>query len=423
MEVTQPGCEAKLAVQKALLHVFDGDIALLTLQLSATEPVKWETALNIISYLRTVYFQGYRPTVNESASGPGIVWKGAGGIEYVRILPLQTSPPDAPVDRAGEMRRAIESLRPAIHPHWRALLEPLTRTGIEVSTLGDHRMAAMVFLGIEDVASISDDQWFALVQADDATFPRYAEAFRRRELDGCVYDRWWDPGATDPNALKHRYLAGPLTYCCVLRVARESRPPYIDVIRTAWRHRHYQLFLLAHYQRAALLTFQDRIARAAEHEQRQAGRVDLQAEIQAIQREMTLFSSSQWFKEVSPQIQGQELYTLLAKQLRLQALYDGVIKDKALLGNWAAAREARHRERWRVAIDRFVIPAVFTATVFNGNVLVDPLRSWYALPRLLCPWTVDWSRQRSCSLACPSRGEEFCFSAAEVERTNPRGLL
>jgi hypothetical protein len=389
VEIKQPGSEAALTIQRALLHIFDGDIALLTLQLSATAPVKWETALNIVSHLRTVYFQDYRPAVNETGSGPGIVWKGGGGIENVRVLPLQASPPDIPLDRAGEMHGAIESGKPLIHAHWRALLGPLTRGGIETSALGDHRMAAMVFLGIEDMSSVSDDQWFALAQADDASFPRYAEAFQRKELAACVYDRWWDTSATDPNALKHRYLAGPLTYCSVLRAPRENRPAYIDGLRTRWRRQHYQTFLLAHYQRAALLAFQLRIAGATGPAPAGSKTYRSSDEIVGIQGDMALFSSGQWFTEVSPQVQGQELYSLLAKQLRLEDLYDGVIHDEALLGNWTSALEERRREKWRDTVSRFAIPIGLLASFFSGNVLVKPLRDWL---KASFPWLDGFGR-------------------------------
>src|ERR1022692_385743 len=201
IEITEKGSESNFDIQQILLYIFD-DIALVTIQLCATSPLKWETALNVISYLRNVYFQHYEPRTNDAPSGPTTVWKGGGGIERVRILPLQAPQPDPPVDRGDEMRCAIESppkfgqLQPKIHRHWRDLLAPLTNGEIQIRLLGDHRMAVMVFLGMEDVTSISDDAWFALTQADGANFPRYAPAFRGRELALTAYDRWWDPSST-----------------------------------------------------------------------------------------------------------------------------------------------------------------------------------------------------------------------------------
>ena len=386
LEISEPGSESTFAIRRILLYVFDGGIAILTLQLRATASVEWKTALNVISYLRTACFQDYWHG-SSADGGPGIVWRGGGGIELVSIRPLQAGPPKPPNDRIEEMREAIKSGKPAIHAHWRLLLKPLTDQGIEINPLGDHRMGVMAFLGMEDVSSLSEDQWFALVQADGGNFPRYAPAFRDKELAASVYDRWWYPNAPDPNALKHRYLAGPLVYCCVLKPALA----YIERIRTTWRRQHYQMFLLAHYQRAALLVLQHRIATAAARE-RKRGPYDaeLLTEIVDIQHEMALFSSGQWFREISPQIQGQELYALLARQLGLEALYDGVMGDKALLGNWAAAREARQREVWRDAINKFAIPAGLVATIFSGTVFVKPLQELVGrCPAISSPWVVD----------------------------------
>jgi hypothetical protein len=384
LEITEPGSESTFAIRRILLYVFDGDIGILTLQLQATRPVELETALNVISYLRTAYFQDYRPVVNKADSGPGIVWKGGGGIELVRIRPLQAAPPEPPNDRLEEMREAIGSGKPAIYAHWHPLLKPLTDWGIEIDPLGDHRMGVMVFLGMEDLSSLSEDQWFALAQADGGNFPRYAPAFRSKELAASVYDRWWDPSAHDPDALKHRYLAGPMTYCCVLKTPHE----HIERIRTTWRRQHYQMFLLAHYQRAALLVLQHRVSSAAARLQGKRQR-DLLREIQEIQGEMAVFSSRQWFTEISPQIQGRELYSLIARQLELEALYDGVIHDKALLGNWAEARQGQRREEWRDRINRFVIPFALAAAVLNGHVFVELLKNWVGLCPVLSPFSVD----------------------------------
>ena len=88
-------------------------------------------------------------------------------------------------------------------------------------------------------------------------------------------------------------------------------------------------------------------------------------------------------------IQGRELYTLIARQLELEALYDGVIHDKALLGNWAEARQGQRREEWRDRINRFVIPFALAAAVLNGHVFVELLKNWVGLCPVLSPFSVD----------------------------------
>jgi hypothetical protein len=132
------------------------------------------------------------------------------------------------------------------------------------------------------------------------------------------------------------------------------------------------MFLLAHYQRAALLDLQDRIARAADKAEWDDDA--LLSEIASIQRRMAVFSSSCSFPEISPQVQGQELYCLLRKRLALDSLYEGVIDDKALLGNSVMAREEqRSALRWD-AINRWVIPLGLAFTFLGANVFIVPLQ-------------------------------------------------
>jgi hypothetical protein len=132
------------------------------------------------------------------------------------------------------------------------------------------------------------------------------------------------------------------------------------------------MFLLAHYQRAALLDLQDRIARAADK-----ARWDdaaLLSEIASIQHRVAVFSSGCSFLEISPQVQGQELYSLLRKRLSLDSLYEGVIDDKALLGNWLMAREEqRSARRWEL-INLWVIPLGLAFTFLGANVFILPLQ-------------------------------------------------
>jgi len=370
LEIEEEAWKEEFVIQEVLFHSFDGDIAILTLRLGATRPVTWDSARNTISLMRTAYFQHYS-RVQEEVGPHGVkatVWRGGGGIEGVHIggMPAETEGKHA--DRNLEMQSALDTQEPKLYRHWSDLLGPLAKAGIKARPLGDHRIPVMAFLGLEDPRCLAADEWLALSEADPARFARYAPAFRDNALAEATYDRWWD--RSDPK-LRHRYLAGPMTYFTVIG-APVDRPPWFERIRTSWRRQHYQMFLLAHYQRAALLDLQDRIARAAD----KAGWDDdaLLREIESIRRRMAVFSSSCYFLEISPQVQGQELYSLLRKRLSLDSLYEGVIDDKALLGNWVMAREEqRSAKRWEV-INLWVIPLGLAITFLGANVFILPLQ-------------------------------------------------
>jgi len=353
-----------LTIEQTCVYLIESDIAILSIRLSSTASVDGERVLDIISFLRTVYFPFY--------DTHGAVWSGGNALNRVRIEPLQATAPEDPADRSSELKDALHQLRPILFAHWVELIRPLNDAGIEVRLLGDHRMATMAFLGVEYPVQISDDEWFALAQADDARFTKYAPAFRDRELAAATYDRWWNKRAK-LGELKHRYLAGPMTYCCVLEWPAENRPRYCERILKTWTRQHFQIFFLAHFQRAKLLLLQDRIAKVTARIALESER-DWLREVEALQREMAIFSSCYWFTEVSPQVQGQELYLLLKQQMGLDALYEGVIHDKALLGNWIEAREGRRREHWRDRINDVFLPLGLLLAFLGSNVIVDPVQ-------------------------------------------------
>ena len=368
LKIEEGTWEEAFVIHEVLFHSFDGEIAILTLRLGATRPVTWDSARNTVSLMRTAYFQHYS-VVKEEMGQDGVktpVWRGGGGIEGVHIEGLPGEIGEGKVDPMD----ALGTLEPEIYQHWNDLLGPLKKAGIKARPLGDHRIPVMAFLGLEDPTCLEPEEWFALSEADCAQFPRYAPAFRDKALAEATYDRWWD--RSDPR-LRHRYLAGPMTYSAVI-AAPADRPPWFERIRTSWRRQHYQMFLLAHYQRAALLDLQDRIARAAD--KADWDDAALLREVGSIQRRMAVFSSSCSFLEISPQVQGQELYSLLRKRLALDSLYEGVINDKALLGNWLVAREEqRSARRWEV-INLWAIPLALAFTFLGANVFVVPLQDW-----------------------------------------------
>ncbi len=275
------------------------------------------------------------------------------------------------------MQSALDTMEPKLFRHWRDLLGPLAKAGISARPLGDYRIPVMAFLGLEDPAGLEPDEWLALSEADSAQFERYAPAFRDKALAEATYDRWWDK---EDAKRRHRYLTGPMTYLTVI-AAPADRPAWFERTRTSWRRQHYQMFLLAHYQRAALLDMQDRIARAADNTR--WDNTALLSEIESIQHRMAVFSSSRSFQEISPQVQCQELYSRLRSRLSLDALYSGVTDDNALLGNWLMAREEqRSAKRWEL-INLWVIPIGLAFSFLGANVFIQPLQC------LLKKWVPD----------------------------------
>jgi hypothetical protein len=300
-------------------------------ELTATSQTTWDRALNAVSYLRTLHFQHYY------YSADGGAWIGGGAPRQVRLASFGTCEASEP-DRASEMRQSLDAGRPALLLHWQELLKPVLDSGAKIHDLGDYRMGVMALLGTGEPQNLSEDDWFRLVEADGAGFMPYAPSFRSDRLSRAVYDRWWNSTETH----HHRYLVGPMTFATVMQCRSGSVPRWLLDFRERWRRQYFDLFLLAHLQKALLLILQDRVAQAASglrHE-----------ETSRIEKDMAQFASKYWFTELSPQIQQQELFCQVRRQLGLESLYRGVIEDKRLLADWAS----RDNER---TFNRLYVPA------------------------------------------------------------------
>jgi hypothetical protein len=388
LEVEYKGWTGRFEIRAVDLHHMRPDALLLSVRLAATDSVPWARALDAISLIRTVSFQHYLRKEEETADGKKITgWLGAEQDFLGRLHFGGKSDESAEkaTDRKGEMKIAIDNRKPALIDVWRKLLEPLQKNGLEVELLGDHRMAMTVFAGVPDPENITDDEWFALAQADTADYPTYATAFLNDELRKAAYDRWWDLS----KGKKHRYLAGPLTFLSVTEWPKNEPPctdrmrwTWRDRMRETWRRQQFHIFLLAHYQRAALLILEQRIAELTAKIRPQAGiRLDddITLQFEELQGDIALFSSGHWFPEVSPQIQGQELYQLLRRHLCLDSLYKSVVEDRTLLGDWVEAKESNDRDRWLQSINNKYLPLVLIVTALGATIVLDPLRALLAL--------------------------------------------
>ncbi len=369
IQIDSKGSKTRFSVRAAWLHHVEPDTVLMSVHLSAKGPVLWRNALDAISLLRTVSFQHYQR--NKDDHGAELdAWIG-GDEEFLNQLHFATARDSQSVpNRAKEMLQAIDTRTLLPISVWNELLEPLCAEGLKLDILGDHRAAMMVFAGVHDPEKITDDEWFALAQADPAGYTTYAASFREDELRKAAYDRWWDKQKPDK---RHRYLAGPMTFLSVMHWPQEPRSEYFERMRKTWRRQQFQIFMLAHYQRAALLILEDRIARLA------AG-ADSPSGIERLQGDIARFSSGHWFPEISPQIQGQELYQLLRRHLCLDTLYQSVIEDKSLLGNWLEAREAIERDRLWNNINRRYLPAVLLVTALGATIVTEPMKA------MVLPW-------------------------------------
>ena len=221
---------------------------------------------------------------------------------------------------------------PRISSHWFFLMRPLVLDHVEEQgairyrQIEYYRMPVMGLVAVDEPRKVARNDFIRLglgIGAGDENAMPYSEThiadFEKRYCD----DRFWCDVGPSPNT---RYLASGRT----LIVVGDAQSGYfLDNERgvlAQFRHQHFLLFLIAHFQRAALLMFADRLAEAlkgldigvADSVRRFKRSVRQNFEI------FLRFTHRYWFHEVSEQSQARSLFDLTIQHLKLDALFDEV---------------------------------------------------------------------------------------------------
>ncbi|QPF75739.1 hypothetical protein G8A07_24370 [Roseateles sp. DAIF2] len=222
---------------------------------------------------------------------------------------------------------------PRLAAHWDFLLRPLASEHAETPGLLSfrqteyYRMPMMAWLALDDPQRLSRADFVRLglvtgMQdggAPGAGLPFADSHLQDFERDYC-YDRFWHAGGAAPHT---RYLCSGHALVVVGRADAEFFCCRDRGVLAQFRHQHFLVFLIAHFQKAALLMFSDRLVEAlrrlnisdADNVRR------FKRAIRAAFEGFLRFSHRYWFHAVAEQAQSRALYRMSARHLELQALY------------------------------------------------------------------------------------------------------
>jgi hypothetical protein len=224
---------------------------------------------------------------------------------------------------------------PCVAAHWAFLLQPLVldqseeKSLIRYRQIEYYRLPVMGYLALEDPRQLTRTDFvrLGLVTApglDDALpySDRHVRDFEQRYC----YDRYWSDAPDGPNT---RFLCSGHALI-VVGDARSSLFMQRETgVLAQFRHQHFLLFLIAHFQKAALLMFSDRLVNAL-------NRLDI-SDAESVKRfkrsirqsfEIFLrFTHRYWFHEISDQAQCKALFGLCAEHLGSARLFDEVKQE------------------------------------------------------------------------------------------------
>ncbi len=279
-------------------------------------------------------------------------------------------------DRDSFLAHVAEHRAPRIAAHWAYLLQPLVsdhsgRPGaLRFRQIEYYRMPTMAYLALDEPRALTRKDFVRLGlltaapdAGGDAPLPFAEPQLADFEQRHC-YDRFWSEAGAAP----HTRYQGSGHSLVVVGDAKSAF--FLDEERgvlAQFRHQHFLLFLIAHFQKAALLMFSDRLAEALKH-------LDI-ADPDSIRRfkrairqsfaGFLAFTHRYWFHDVSEQAQARALFRLCTTHLGLDALYAEVKERIADMNDYLEADSLRRQAN---TVVRLTVVTIFglIGTVTTG---------------------------------------------------------
>jgi len=207
-------------------------------------------------------------------------------------------------------------------------------------------MPMMAYLAVDDPRTLTRNDFIRLGLVTGASTAGselpYAENHLADFESRYCYDRFWADAGPAPNT---RYLCSGHA----LVVIGDARAAYYGCgdrgVLAQFRHQHFLLFMIAHFQKAALLMMSDRLVEALE-------RLDVgdAPSVRRFKRSIRSgfegflrFTHRYWFHEVSEQAQVRALFQMCSQHLGLDPLYAEVKERVADMNTYLDADSLRRQ--------------------------------------------------------------------------------
>jgi hypothetical protein len=239
---------------------------------------------------------------------------------------------------------ACQHRAPAVAAHWEHLLAPMVlhhsdrRGPVRYRQLEYYRMPYMAFFAMEDCGCLTRADLIRLgignEPGDSRELP-YAESYLAEFEERFCYDRYGDARLSAPS-LGTRFMCTGHTLVVVGQAADRFFMNSDGGFLGRFRHQHFLLFLVAHFHKASLHMFSDRLVAAVSRldvedaETSRAFRRDIREAVENFLR----FEHRYWFHEISNQAQARELFEMTRRHLDLDVLYREIREELQDMGNF-----------------------------------------------------------------------------------------
>ncbi|MES3003117.1 MAG: hypothetical protein V4787_20670 [Pseudomonadota bacterium] len=349
-------------VHADLYFFFDVDLVLLNLELSAQD-ITLRNAQELLYRFGRAYPGGWDEDGRAQHCPASVEWLDAEG----RVLATSDAQ-----HRELFLSHVCEHRAPRVSAHWAFMMQPLVSDHSSESGLlrfrqiEYYRMPVMGYLALDDPRALSRGDLVALglvTGAGDGSLP-YAEASLEDFEQRHCYDRFWTPGGAAPFT---RYLCSGHSLIVVGDAASQFYACRNRGVLAQFRHQHFLLFLIAHFQKAALLMYSDRLVEAlrglhiGDPDSVRTFKRAIRGSFEGFLR----FTHRYWFHEISDQAQVKALWHLCSRHLELDPLY-AEVKDR--IADMSTYLEADGIRRQANTIVRLTVVTIFglIGTVTSG---------------------------------------------------------
>ena len=273
------------------------------------------------------------------------------------------------------LAHVCEHRAPRIAAHWAFMLQPLVSDHssdpglLRFRQIEYYRMPLMGYLALDNPRALSRADFARLAlgvgagEAEAGALP-YAEHYLQDFEQRFCYDRFWADVGPAPNT---RYLCNGHSLIVVGDAASHFYGCRDRGVLAQFRHQHFLLFLIAHFQKAALLMYSDRLVEALRDLEvvNPASVRRFKRAIRASFEGFLRFTHRYWFHEISDQAQVKALWHLCARHLELDALY---VEVKERIHDMSTYLDADSLRRQANTIVRLTVVTIFglIGTVTTG---------------------------------------------------------
>jgi hypothetical protein len=356
-----------------LYFFYDIDVAILAVELFATDlPLK--TVQNLMFQLGRAY-PAFWHTDGKAGHCPEKVELLSAGGDVLAVSDYQ--------DREAFLAFACQNRSPRTAAHWDFILKPLVlhhsdQSGpLRYRQLEYYRMPQMAFLAMDGSHTLTRADYIRLALStgagDSDRLPFSDSELAKFENKFC-YDRYFRQSCPIEWP-ESRYMTCGHTLVVTGSADDDFFVNLDHGCLNSFRHENFLLFLIAHFHKASLLMFSDRLAKAvsrlntAETAAVRSFRVETRQALETFLR----FTHRYWFHVISNQVHVHDLFALCRKHLEVDRLYDDVREElkemSEFLENEAMRRQNETMTRLTVVTTFGLIATI--ATGFLGMNLFD----------------------------------------------------